>query len=63
MDTANGIGIQTSTQRVIHGKVSRCVEADSGLVRPTQFVTVIDVDGIGFGEVGDNNSLEGVNLK
>ena len=62
MDTANTVGLQSPTERVVHEEVSSSIEANGGLIRPLHVGTVVGKDGEGAGEVGYDHSLEAVGL-
>ena len=62
MDTADSVGLQSPTKRVVHEEVSSSIEANGGLIRPLHVGTVVCEDGVGAGEVGYDHSLEAVSL-
>ena len=63
MDTGDGIGIGLSGQWVILVNVSTCVEANCGFIGPLKLTTLVRVDSVGLGTIGNHTSLEGVGLE
>ena len=62
MHTANGISMKLPTQGVVGMEVTSSIEANGGNIRPFHVITIVGEDGIGLGEVGDDDCLECVGL-
>ncbi len=58
VDTVNSIGVETPTKRVRFVPASPSVDSYSGFTRPLHSVTFISEDGVGFGAIGYEDSLE-----